>query len=99
MKVFTPIPGASITIAATEVSASGSVPVAARSAGFIRIVVTGSAPARVRWGKGAQTAVAGDALIPVNGELVAALNGADTVAAICDAGGTASVEVAFGQAL
>lgn len=97
MNTFTPIHGATKTIAATTTSGSTAVPVAAAYAGFARITVTGANPARVRWGKGAQTAVAGDMLIPVGQSVCVTLDGADTVAAICDAG-TASVDISFGQA-
>ena len=95
---FAPEPGSVITIAATTASASAALADPQKRAGSIRVLNAGSSDVRVRWGNGAQTAVATDMRIPAGAVEVFTKANADTVAAICDTGST-TVEFTFGEGI
>jgi len=73
-------PGASITTSGT--SASATIPNAQDGNAPKYVYVVATAAAWVRFGKGAQTAVAGDLLVQPGDAVIAAIGGADTVAAL-----------------
>lgn len=74
-----------INITTSGTSASGTIPNAADGAKPKYCYIAATAACRVRWGKGAQTAVATDLYLPANVPLVIKTHGADTIAAIQEA--------------
>ena len=98
MRPFSPNPGSTVSIAATTASASVAVATGQDKASAVRVYNAGPSGVRVRWGVGAQTAVAGDVLVPAGAVEVFSKGGADTIAAKCDSG-TATVEFTTGEGL
>lgn len=108
---FTPTLGKAKTISATSTSSSvtldavdvSSTPTPASSGpsgghSVLRITNAGPNAARVRWGVGAQTAIATDMLVLAgNTEVFSKAGDADTVAAICASGQTASIDITCGE--
>lgn len=86
--LFQPMPGKSTSISATGTTASATVPAEAPQ---LRVFNLGPSTIFVRWGVGAQTAVATDMAIPAGVVEMFHKGNADTVAAICGSGGTATV--------
>jgi hypothetical protein len=86
--LFQPMPGKSTSIAATATTASADVPAEAAS---LRVFNLGPSTIFVRWGVGAQTAVTTDMAIPAGVVEMFHKGAANTVAAICGAGGTATI--------
>ena len=97
-RAFNPNPGSTVSISATTASSSVAVAAGQSRASAIRVYNAGPSGVRVRWGAGAQTAVAGDLLIPAGAVEVFSGAGADTVAAKTDSG-SATVEFTFGEGL
>jgi hypothetical protein len=86
--IFQPMPSKSTTIAATGTTASATVPAEAPS---LRIFNLGPSTIFIRWGVGTQTSVTTDMAIPAGVVEMFHKGRADTVAAICGAGGTSTV--------
>ena len=83
-------PGANV--ASSGSSASVSIPndSAGNAPKYMRLNAT--AAAWVRWGKGAQTAVAGDCMVQPGDSLIVTVGGADTLACLqVSAGGTVGI--------
>jgi hypothetical protein len=98
----------SVTLDALDVSSTPSVGsatpafVGGPSGGHsvIRVVNAGPNAVRIRWGVGAQTAIATDMLVLAgNTELFSKAGDVDTVAAICAATQTASVDISCGEGM
>lgn len=71
-----------INITTSGTSASGTIPNAADGNKPKYCYVCTTAACRIRWGKGAQTAVATDLYLPADEPMVIKTVGADTIAAI-----------------
>lgn len=104
MKAFHPIPGSTVSIAATSTSANIAIPTAALLATSVRVVITsGTAFARIRSGVGNTTTatsltanVGGDpAVLPTSVECFS-INAGDTYIAAKTDAGTCTVEFTFG---
>ena len=92
-QLFTP--GATASISATSTSGSASVTAANNS---VRVVNLGPNKAFIRWGVGAQTAVASTDMPVHNGATEIFDKGrADTLAAICASGETATLYLTSGE--
>jgi hypothetical protein len=98
LDVYTPIIGATQTLSGTSVSSSVTLTAAGKAAFNVRLHNAGPNIAFVRYGVGAQTAVATtDFPLPV-GAVEAFFKGpADTIAVICSATQTATVYVTPGE--
>lgn len=98
MRPFSPNPGSTVSLAATTASGSVAVATGQDKASAVRVYNAGPSAVRVRWGVGAQTAVAGDVLVPAGAVEVFTKGNADTFAAKCDSG-SATVEFTTGEGL
>ncbi len=90
----------SVTLDALDVSSTPTQPGSGPSGGKSVIRVTNAGPnaARIRWGVGAQTAIATDMLVLAgNTEVFSKAGDVDTVAAICAAAQTASIDITCGE--
>lgn len=76
----TKFPGATVAIGVASASVALVTDAASAKARFMRIATTSAA--YVRWGVGAQTAVAGDLLVQPGDAVVVQVNGADTIACL-----------------
>lgn len=84
------ITGVNITTSGT--SASATIPNALGGSKPNYVYVVATAAAHIRWGKGAQTAVTTDTLLPANVPVILHVNGCDTIAAIQNSGaGTVNI--------
>lgn len=88
MDLFQPMFGKTTSIAATQTTGSATVPAEAPT---MRVFNAGPATVFVRWGVGAQTALTTDVAIPVGAVEMFYKGNANTVAAICATGSTATV--------
>lgn len=91
-KLFTP--GATVSISATSTSGSASVTAANNS---VRVDNLGPNKVFIRWGAGAQTAVTTDMPVPNGATEIFDKGRADTLAAICASGETATLYVTSGE--
>lgn len=94
MQAFTP--AVTVSIAATAASGSATLVAVGVAANQLRICNTGATIVFIRWGVGAQTAVATD--MPILPGTVEVFNKgrADTIAAICP-GGTTTLYITAGE--
>lgn len=97
-KPFQPIPGSTVSIAATSTSGNVAIPAAALTATACRVViVSGSSNVRIRSGVGSGTAaVAGDPLCLSAAVECFGINANDTYVAAKTDSGTCTVEFTFG---
>jgi hypothetical protein len=95
---FKPIPGSTVSIAATSTSGNVAIPAAALMATAMRMVVTtGTANVRVRSGVGSGTTAVATDMLFLNGTVEAvAINSSDTYVAAKTDSGTATIEFTFG---
>lgn len=96
--VFAPKSGETFNISATSTSASVTMTAIAAGADNLRIYNAGSGTVFVRMGRGAQTADASNSVpIPAGSVECFFKGGADTVAAVCASGNTATVYFTPGE--
>lgn len=91
--LFQPMPGKSTSISATATTASASVDATAPQ---VRLYNAGSQKCHVRWGIGAQTAVTTDMVLAAGAIETFHKGAADTIAAICATGETATLYITPG---
>jgi hypothetical protein len=98
MKAFHPIPGSTVSIAATSTSGNVAIPAIALNSTAMRVVIiSGTANVRVRSGVGSGiAAVAGDPMCLVGAIEAFSINAADTYVAAKTDSGTCTVEFTFG---